>query len=166
MVVHDACCSSLFHLAIYLGDVSMSHLENFTCFFSYSYAVFHRVAKWMYHYITSPLLIDVWVACNILLSQTKLQCILSFSLWIALTNSPEEWMDKGNWFMISTDVDKLLSQRAVHTSLQSAACESRPLPAEVYYTFEIQCSFDLLSLLWVMFSVFSMHQQSFIFSLS
>ena len=96
MVVHDACCSCFFHLAIYLGDVSMSHLENFIMFFCYSYVVFHRVAKWVYHYMTSPLLIDVWVASNILLSQTKLQCILSFSLWIALTNSPVEWMDKGN----------------------------------------------------------------------
>lgn len=87
---------AFFHLAIYLGDSSMSHLESFIMLFSYSYVVFHRVAKWMYHYMTSPLLIDVWVVSSILLSQTKLQCILSFSLCTALTNSPVEWMDKGN----------------------------------------------------------------------
>lgn len=96
VVVHDASHSCFFHLAVYLGDVSMSHLESFIMLFSDSYVVFHGVAKWMHHYMASPLLIGVWVASSISLSQTKLQCVLSFSLWIALTNSPVERMDKGN----------------------------------------------------------------------
>lgn len=72
VVVHDASHSCFFHLAVYLGDVSMSHLESFIMLFSDSYVVFHGVAKWMIHYMASPLLIGVWVASNISLSQTKL----------------------------------------------------------------------------------------------
>lgn len=49
---------------------------------------------------------------------------------------------------------------ALHSSQQHM--KLRPLSVKIYCTFEIQCSFDLLSLLEVTFGVFSLHQQPFI----
>ena len=88
----------------------------------------------------SPLLAHAWALPNILLSQTKLQCIISFLCgWVCQWIPQAAWVGKGDWFVTLIDVVKIFSSRAMQTSAPISGAQKAFVPQETCQEVMMTC---------------------------